>query len=250
LIDLGAREHHRFDWASARSAARVQHLRLPNLLWQIWGGVDQEPVLAVGADGKACLGARPHARVARPCQTACGAATIPLRKASSRRRAEHEDGESPHSGPTQTRRDQNSAGRYPLISRPMQISTRVGVVHAIGRPLAFPDSNKVDRDRPPRKHLRKHAGSINASEARSREKTGPLRVRFAVRRRGGRQSPSRGEQLTALRLQSGRMGNRLPPVITVCRYDFLTQCKGLHASHAAIVRRDDGAARRCPASSG
>jgi hypothetical protein len=159
-----------------------------------------------------------------------------LRKASSRRRAEHEDGESPHSGPTQTRRDQNSAGRYPLISRPMQISTRVGVVHAIGRPLAFPDGSKVDRDRPPRKHLRKHAaGSINASGAQSREKTGPLRVRFIVCRRGGRQSPSRGEQLTTLRLQSGRMGNRLPPVVAVCRRDFPTQHKGLHASHAAIV---------------
>src|SRR5207302_10756351 len=118
---------------------------LPSLLWQIWGGVAQEPVLAVGADGKACLGARPHARVARPCQTACGAATIPLRKASSRRRAEHEDGESPHSGPTQTRRDQNSAGRYPLISRPMQISTRGGVVHAIGRPLASRDLYKGER---------------------------------------------------------------------------------------------------------
>jgi len=26
-------------------------------------------------------------------------------------------------------RDQNSAGRYPLISRPMQISTSLGVVH-------------------------------------------------------------------------------------------------------------------------
>ena len=34
--------------------------------------------------------------------------------------------------------DQNSAGRYPLISSPMQISTRVGVLQAIGRPsLAF-----------------------------------------------------------------------------------------------------------------
>jgi hypothetical protein len=33
----------------------------------------------------------------------------------------------------QMRRDQNSAGRYPLISRPMQISTRVGVIQAIGR---------------------------------------------------------------------------------------------------------------------
>ena len=29
--------------------------------------------------------------------------------------------------------DQNSAGRYPLISSPMQISTRVGVVQAIAR---------------------------------------------------------------------------------------------------------------------
>src|SRR5438876_9730176 len=29
--------------------------------------------------------------------------------------------------------NQNSAGKYPLISRPMQISTRVGVVQAIGR---------------------------------------------------------------------------------------------------------------------
>jgi hypothetical protein len=69
-----------------------------------------------------------------------------------------------------------------------------------------------------------------------------------VRRRGGRQSPSRGEQLTALRLQSGRMGNRLPPVGAVCRRDFLTQHKGLHASHAAIVearwRRRRGACDR------
>jgi len=111
------------------SRGTMQHLRLPNLLRQIRGGVDKEPVLAVGTNGKARLGARPHACVARPCQTACRAATIPLRKASSRRRAAHEGGESPHSGPTQTRRDQNSAGRYPLISRPMQISTSLGVVH-------------------------------------------------------------------------------------------------------------------------
>jgi hypothetical protein len=43
--------------------------------------------------------------------------------------------------PSGTRADQNSAGRYPLISSPMQISTSVGVVHAIGRlrpqPLVF-----------------------------------------------------------------------------------------------------------------
>ena len=29
--------------------------------------------------------------------------------------------------------------------------------------LAFLNANRVDRDRPPRKHLRKHAGSINVS---------------------------------------------------------------------------------------
>jgi hypothetical protein len=68
-----------------------------------------------------------------PCQTACRAATIPLRKPSPRRRAKHEGGESSHSEPMQIGRDQNSAGKYPLISRPMQISTRVGVVQAIGR---------------------------------------------------------------------------------------------------------------------
>ena len=32
--------------------------------------------------------------------------------------------------------DQNSAGRYPLISSPMQISTRVGVLQAIRRPFS------------------------------------------------------------------------------------------------------------------
>jgi hypothetical protein len=37
-----------------------------------------------------------------------------------------------HSGPTQVG-DQNSAGKYPLISKPMQISTRVGVVQVIRR---------------------------------------------------------------------------------------------------------------------
>ena len=51
---------------------------------------------------------------------------------------------------------------------------------------------------------RKSALGIGAKENRgkriqsaiTRKKTGPLRVRFAVCRRGGRQSPSRGEQLT------------------------------------------------------
>src|SRR5437899_840391 len=54
----------------------------------------------------------------------------------------------------------------------------------------------------------------------AKKKTGPLRARFAVCRRGGRQSPSRGEQLTACRLLSGRMGNRLPPVVRSMQRQF------------------------------
>jgi hypothetical protein len=43
-------------------------------------------------------------------------------------------------------RDQNSAGKYPLISRPTQISKRVGVVQAIGHlPSSFQTSNKLGR---------------------------------------------------------------------------------------------------------
>jgi hypothetical protein len=66
-----------------------------------------------------------------------------------------------------------------LISRPMQISTRVGVVHAIGRPLAFPDEHRVDRDRPPRKHLRKahareHKLLRSAAQRENRTLAGPV----------------------------------------------------------------------------
>jgi hypothetical protein len=64
-----------------------------------------------------------------------------------------------------------------------------------------------------------------SGKERRPKKTGPLRVRFAVRRRGSRQSPSRGEQLTALRLQC----NRLPPATAVCSRNLLAQHKGLHA---------------------
>jgi len=48
LIDLRAGEQHSFDRASARAIARTQRLRLPNLLGKIGGGVDQQPVFAVG----------------------------------------------------------------------------------------------------------------------------------------------------------------------------------------------------------
>ena len=65
----------------------------------------------------------------------------------------------------QMRRDQNSAGRYPLISRPMQISTSVGVVQAIGcLSLAFPSSNKLERGTPSRKPPQHHTvGSTDAA---------------------------------------------------------------------------------------
>src|SRR5215216_3312069 len=41
--------------------------------------------------------------------------------------------------------DQNSAGRYPLISRPMQISTSVGVVQAMEFPLVLRLTEKYKR---------------------------------------------------------------------------------------------------------
>ena len=50
-----------------------------------------------------------------------------------RGRARRPQAGSPVFRTAQLRRDQNSAGRYPLISSPMQISTRVGALQAIGR---------------------------------------------------------------------------------------------------------------------
>src|SRR5262245_41544762 len=52
------------------------------------------------------------------------------------------------------RTDQNSAGRYPLISRPMQISTRIGVVQAIVSSLEFCSATNVERGVPRRKDLK------------------------------------------------------------------------------------------------
>ena len=109
--------------------------------------------------------------------------------------------------------NQNSAGKYPLISRPMQISTRVGVVQAIGRPPEFlkqaQSSSRQARAQAPA-HPR--VSKRRSLQARCKEKPDPCGSGYSLCRRGGRQSPSRGEQLTALRLQSGRMGNRRPPV--------------------------------------
>ena len=111
LVDFGAGEHHGLDRAPARCRARVQRLRSPKLLRKVGRSVDQEPVFAVGAHGKACLRARPRTQVTGPCQAACRAPTVPLWKTSPCRRAEHDGSEAPHSRPTRMRRDQNSAGR-------------------------------------------------------------------------------------------------------------------------------------------
>src|SRR4029077_3379107 len=127
----------------------MQRLRLPELLREVGRSVDQEPAFTVGAHGKARLRARTHARVTLPCQGACGATTVPLRKTTSRRRAEHDGGEAPHSGATQMGRDQNSAGRYPLISRPMQISTSLGVIHDMAFFLPGCGDNTLFLNRPP-----------------------------------------------------------------------------------------------------
>ncbi len=109
--------------------------------------------------------------------------------------------------------NQNSAGKYPLISRPMQISTRVGVVQAIGRPPEFlKQAQSSARQARAQAPAHPRVSKRRSLQARCKRKTGPLRVRLQFCRRGGRQSPSRGEQLTALRLQSGRLDNRLPPV--------------------------------------
>jgi hypothetical protein len=71
--------------------------------------------------------------------------------------------------------DQNSAGKYPLISRPMQISTRVGVVQAMVAFPSYPNSRKLGRARPMRKD--RSAGRPTFLN-KAQRKTGPLRVRL------------------------------------------------------------------------
>src|SRR5262249_23659513 len=76
---------------------------------------------------------RLHARITRPRQTTCRAATVPIAENPPCRRTQDAGGHRPIQGRRKWS-GQNSAGKYPLISRPMQISTRVGVVQAIRRP--------------------------------------------------------------------------------------------------------------------
>jgi hypothetical protein len=120
-----------------------------------------------------------------------------------------------------------------LISRPTQISMRVGVVQAmafgpynyieghrlnpVARQRKHPHAHLVaDQSCPPSKGFaswaqRPSQESVRRSEPRclpaqkeNRTLAGPVCSSPAR----GRQSPSRGEQLTACRLRSGRMGNR------------------------------------------
>ena len=72
-------------------------------------------------------------------------------------------------------RDQNSAGKYPLISRPMQISTRVGVVQAMVAFPRYPNTSKLGRGGPVRKD---RGAGRQAFVNGAQRKTGPLRVRL------------------------------------------------------------------------
>jgi hypothetical protein len=73
----------------------MQDGRSANLCAQIGGSVDQEPSLAVGGHRNARLRARLHPWIACPSQPANRAATIPLRKTTTRRRTE-DDGDQAH----------------------------------------------------------------------------------------------------------------------------------------------------------
>src|SRR5438105_526070 len=53
-------------------------------------------------------------------------------------------------------RDQNSAGKYPLISRPTQISTRVGVIHDMAFFLLGCGDNTPFLNAPPPSAVKQH----------------------------------------------------------------------------------------------
>ena len=63
---------------------------------QIGRGVEQRPALAVGGDREARLGARARRADRRPRRAADRAAAVPLRKAATGRRTEHDGGQAPH----------------------------------------------------------------------------------------------------------------------------------------------------------
>jgi hypothetical protein len=140
LIDLRAGEQYRFDWLRVPLRG-TEGLRLRHC----WGRSGEALI-----NKQQLLVSAATARLPRTRQTACRAATVLFRKFPL---PPNQNGgvSTAHSGPTHVG-DQNSAGKYPLISKPMQISTRVGVVQAICRPPNVPEfSIYLDRNRQPRK---------------------------------------------------------------------------------------------------
>jgi hypothetical protein len=122
LIDLGDGKQHRFDGASADSVPEMQGLRLAKLLGKV-----REALINCQFSPPA-LTARPRLCAAAPEPRPPMSGTDDSNVESLRPAMNLIGGQS--IGP-----DQNSAGKYPLISRPIQISTSVGVVQAI---RAFP----------------------------------------------------------------------------------------------------------------
>ena len=79
-----------------RDGFRMQRRCCADLRAEIGRGVDERPTAIASGDRKAGLRARFHAHITRPGEGTDRAATIPLRKRTSRRRAEHYGGEAPH----------------------------------------------------------------------------------------------------------------------------------------------------------
>src|SRR5262249_20751894 len=153
-----------------------------------------------------------------------------LGETSARRRAEDDGGEPPHSGPPTRNEAGSELGRQVTVDLQADADLdegRSGPGHWSLSPGAIGTAAKLGRLGRGRKRVATgvaplHARSSDREVARDRKrKTGPLRVRVPVCRRAGRQSPSRGEQLTVRRLRSGRMGNRPPPVSRVWQRPFL-----------------------------
>ncbi len=76
----------------------MQRRRRLQLRPQIGRGIEKNPSLAVGADGKTCLSSRFHPPITGPSEATDRAAAIPLWKASTGRSTEDDGGQAPHSG--------------------------------------------------------------------------------------------------------------------------------------------------------
>ena len=95
LVDFAPGQHHGLDRAAPQRSPRVQCRRAIELGFQVRCGVQDRPLLAVGRNGNAGLGSRPHSRVARPGQATHVTSTIPLRITAARTGAENDRGQVP-----------------------------------------------------------------------------------------------------------------------------------------------------------